>query len=86
MDEGEDILNFFRAHLSQDLLKNFVKGSSHDEIKLKGIIDSVTHHLYKNNDVEMQENSTKLTESKLISSESMQQKKQAMIAKMKAKQ
>jgi hypothetical protein len=53
LDEGDEKLNFFRTHLTQDLLKNHVKGSSPDEIKLKAILDSVSQHLYKDHDDEM---------------------------------
>jgi len=71
LDEGDDKINFFKTHLTQDLLKNHVKGSSPDEIKLKVILDSVLQHLYKNHGDDMKELELP-SEPKLKSSESMQ--------------
>ena len=41
LEEGDKKFDFFRKHLPNDLLKGFVKGTSHDELKLKAILDYI---------------------------------------------
>lgn len=46
LEVGDSKIELFRSQLPKELLKGFVKGTSHDEVKLKLILDYISSKLF----------------------------------------